>query len=362
MASCLWIHLFSSKTPLNFNIHIILLYSLWYNFAIPKLRYRLKKERLNDTNSMECAQMHKISRQRTIEGTQIPGIIKNMQYFYINLDVYEDGMVNCWELVDLEKLKEKLRINWLVTSIPNGETISIHGLGSYKIEAANWHYDKKSYYKYIEKTITRLNPKLNNIYTISKEEKELQEKRRISYSPRAKDFYVKNELFYETVDGAGFNIFMKHDGLCYLVNLVVYKDGRIACYSSGFELNFVLNEIEECFSNGTFFTNLNAPTTVILGNFAQATFSKAVSCVEIGEKYKELIDLHSKLNGQKTALEKCREAHYEYLKDPTNYNRKRLQELYELIPKHERRYLGDMDNKDTDYIRIIYHPEEKREV
>lgn len=46
--------------------------------------------------------MHRIKRQKAIEGTRNPGIIKNGQYYYINLDVYEDGMVNCWELVDLK--------------------------------------------------------------------------------------------------------------------------------------------------------------------------------------------------------------------------------------------------------------------
>jgi hypothetical protein len=29
--------------------------------------------------------MQKIKRQKTIEGTRIPGIIKNGQYYYINL-------------------------------------------------------------------------------------------------------------------------------------------------------------------------------------------------------------------------------------------------------------------------------------
>lgn len=54
--------------------------------------------------------MQRIKRQKAIEGTRIPGIIKNGQYYYINLDVYEDGMINCWELVDIKGLEEKLRI------------------------------------------------------------------------------------------------------------------------------------------------------------------------------------------------------------------------------------------------------------
>ncbi|MBP1995736.1 hypothetical protein J2Z66_007378 [Paenibacillus eucommiae] len=246
--------------------------------------------------------MHKISRQKTIEGTRIPGIIRNGQYFFINLDVYEDGMINCWELVDLVGLKEKLREEWLVPSIPDGEAISIHGLGMYTIEAANWKYDEHTYYEYIEKTIKRLNPKLENIYTLSAEEKELAKNRRITFSPKAKDFYVKNELFYETIDGDGLAVFMQHEGLNYLVNLVVYKDGRVTCYHSEFELNFALDELQEYFRKGTFFTGFSSPTEVILDNFAEVLLSEVVYSEDIGEKYKELVDAHCKLNGQKHHL------------------------------------------------------------
>ncbi|MFD1905883.1 hypothetical protein ACFSQ7_20480 [Paenibacillus rhizoplanae] len=57
--------------------------------------------------------MRAIRRTKTVEGTSIPGIIHNGgSYFYINVDVYEDGMVNCWELTDLKGLsgKNKFRL------------------------------------------------------------------------------------------------------------------------------------------------------------------------------------------------------------------------------------------------------------
>ncbi|NEN86903.1 DUF7638 domain-containing protein [Paenibacillus elgii] len=306
--------------------------------------------------------MQKISRQKTIEGTRIPGIIKNMQYHYINLDVYEDGMINCWELVDLKGLKEKIEINWLVPNVPNGEILSIFGLGAYKIKSARWNYDKKSYYMQIKNTIEKLNPKMSNIYTISKHEKELLEKRKVTYSPEAKDFYVKSEMFYQTIDGKGFTIFMNHKDISYLVNLVVYKDGRVTCYNSSFEFNYDLSELEQLFRNGTFFTDFNTPTEIVLDNFAKVTLEKGLYATEQEDKYKELIDLYSELNDKKTSLEKCREAYYRYLEYPSDYSREKLKELYELIPEHERRYLGDMDSKDSDYVRIIYRPEDKREV
>ncbi len=307
--------------------------------------------------------MQRIKRQKTIEGTRIPGIIKNGQYYYINLDVFEDGMANCWELVDLKGLEEKLRINWLVPQIPEGENISIYGLGCYRIKSAKWKYDKRTYYKYINKVIKQLNPKLNNIYKISNEEKELLEKRRIRYSPSAIEFYVKNELGYRTKEGKGFTIFLKYSDKNFLVNLVLYEDGNIACYNSEFEIHYSLEDIKELFNNGTFFTSFANSTTIILDNFGEVTLSNELQChVNINEKYKQLVDFHNELSGNETSLEKCRNAYYQYLIYPDEETRAQLKQSYEAVPEHERVYLGDMDTRDTDYQRIIYHPEEKREV
>ncbi|GFZ96407.1 hypothetical protein GCM10008018_48460 [Paenibacillus marchantiophytorum] len=306
--------------------------------------------------------MQKISRKKTVEGTRVPGIIKNSQYFYVNVDVYEDGMVNCWELVDLDGLEEKIKRNWLIPQVPDGEIISIHGLGAFKVKSANWKYDKKSYFKYIKNIIKLLNPKLNNLYTISREEKELLQQRRVSYSPQAKEFYVKRELFYETTEGDGFTIFLRHNQRCYLANLVIYMDGSVVCYTSEFELNYRLEEIEKLFEDGTLFTNIEVPTVIHFENFGEVTFSESTYSAKPMEKFKELMDMYHKLNGHETTLESCRKMYFEYLEYPDEYARTKLKELYELIPEHERIYLGDMDSRDSDYVRIIYHPEQKREV
>lgn len=62
--------------------------------------------------------MRAIRRTKTVEGTSIPGIIHNGgSYFYINVDVYEDGMVNCWELTDLKGLSGKINSGWLTPAV-----------------------------------------------------------------------------------------------------------------------------------------------------------------------------------------------------------------------------------------------------
>lgn len=110
-------------------------------------------------------------------------------------------------------------------------------------------------------------------------------------------------------------------------------------------------------------TNLDNPTTIIFDNFGEVTLSNELQWhVNINEKYKQLVDFHNELSGNETSLEKCRNAYYQYLIYPDEEAREQLKQAYEAVPKHERIYLGDMDTRDTDYQRIIYHPEVKREV
>lgn len=78
--------------------------------------------------------MQRIRRIKQVEGTTTPGIIHNADHnFLVQVQVYEDGMVNCWELVDLKGLKQKIDEYWLGPDIPDGETLSIHGLGAFVV-------------------------------------------------------------------------------------------------------------------------------------------------------------------------------------------------------------------------------------
>ncbi|MHA6529351.1 DUF7638 domain-containing protein [Paenibacillus sp. BAC0078] len=307
--------------------------------------------------------MKAIRRTRTIEGASIPGIINNGgHYFYINVDVYEDGMTNCWELVDLQGLKSKLESTWLSPKVPVGNQLSIHGLGAYIVEEASWEFNEKSYYEHIEKTIRLLNPEFLNIYEISNQEYELQTARKVKHNSKSSDYYVAKELFYQTVEGNGFPIFMKYEGENYLVNVMVYKDGRVVIYNLPNEIESKLKEVSELFVNGTFFTAFDASMPIRIMDLGDVSLSQPVYSSEVEEKLKELYDIHKKLNGGKSTLEECRAAYYLYLENPNDFYRKNLKTKYELVPEHERMYLGDMDSKDWDYQRIIYRPNEKREV
>lgn len=71
------------------------------------------------------------------DGQRIPGFrrmafIHNWDYHLAEIRVYADGMVDCWELVDFDGFRQKVREGWVVTRLPEGATVQLSPLGSFR--------------------------------------------------------------------------------------------------------------------------------------------------------------------------------------------------------------------------------------
>jgi hypothetical protein len=68
---------------------------------------------------------------READGNEIVGLYHRAfihnggTYFLTEIKVYQDGMIDCWELVDVEGFKQKVEQGWVVTSLPEGAVVSI---------------------------------------------------------------------------------------------------------------------------------------------------------------------------------------------------------------------------------------------
>ncbi|GGV72287.1 hypothetical protein GCM10010294_32660 [Streptomyces griseoloalbus] len=81
---------------------------------------------------------------RMADGVRVPGtwrhaFIRNFDYHLIDLFIYADGLIDCWELVTLEEFEEKLRSGWVATELPEGAQASAHELARWKFtEPRTW--------------------------------------------------------------------------------------------------------------------------------------------------------------------------------------------------------------------------------
>jgi len=69
--------------------------------------------------------IHRTAGDIAVPGTYLQAFIKNGDHYFVTeIKIYRDGSIDCWELVDFEGFKEKVRQGWVRTRVPNGARIS----------------------------------------------------------------------------------------------------------------------------------------------------------------------------------------------------------------------------------------------
>lgn len=307
--------------------------------------------------------MGSIYRKQMVEGVELPGIIHNSSYFYVNLGVYEDGVVSCWHKSDLGQFKQDLQKGWVVASIPLGQELSIHALGSFRVADAKWSYDEAAYYQRVKDLVKSMNPGMENIYTTTEREKEKWDKARVSWSATPIPSKRQGTFGYSLLDGETVSLFYRDqkDESLYLTGLTIYEDKTLRLEHTG-ECYYTPEEIDAMFLDGTLCTAPRGREWVHTAMGELLLCEGKYEGVTVENKRLEVSEHVKRAAGEEDAHDKCLKAYHAYLTEPSEWSRERLREAYEAVPEHERMYLGDMDSRDSDFIRILYCPEEKREV
>jgi hypothetical protein len=94
---------------------------------------------------------------KEVVGTYLTAFIHNGDYFLTEIKVYADGKVDCWELVDLETFKEKVRSGWVVTRLPEGARVSISDVVSLVAREVHSFIEPEEFIKEVAEEIERLN-------------------------------------------------------------------------------------------------------------------------------------------------------------------------------------------------------------
>ena len=82
-----------------------------------------------------------------------------MRFHLTDLKIYEDGKVDCWELMSFEKFKEKVMSGWVRTTVPDGSTVSIFPLGNFVVWNTDLHVKETELIKHVKDIIRELQGK-----------------------------------------------------------------------------------------------------------------------------------------------------------------------------------------------------------
>ena len=156
--------------------------------------------------------MGKVYRKQRIEGVTVPAIIHNGQYFWLNMAVYEDGTVSCWNKTDLSDVPYQLKRGWLTPLVPEGKGLSVYGLCWLEIAKADWKFNNESYFKFIEETVRSINPEMANIYRTTEREKAKWKDHHVAFTADPTPCKLGGKFGYQLLDGDKSNILLRNNG------------------------------------------------------------------------------------------------------------------------------------------------------
>jgi hypothetical protein len=317
------------------------------------------------TKTLDPGDLTTITRTEVIEGFSIPGIIHNMQYHFTDLGVYSDGLISCWEMVDLPMFMDKLNKGWVVTSIPEGGAISIFNLGNWNIEQGEWQHTKETLYDYVYSLVKRLNPRLENLHNYNGCNSKVVGKANVAkhFIPTPKPYHIDDpcSFFPRKINGEKFHFFYRNsDNKTYLAELSLYKSGHVEITNLPEKKILKFEDINELVNSGQLTTELKIGEIVTLFNLGSFKI-KSGSGVEIKFKLNELEDKLNELNGRENSIAKCKRIFEDYIQNPTTKIKDSLKEAYEAVPEHQRIFVGTMDTKDYEVRQILYGNKVKKE-
>lgn len=160
--------------------------------------------------------------------------------------------------------------------------------------------------------------------------------------------YTQREVNGVTIPGTFIHAFV-HNGAYFATEIKIYKDGMIDCWGL-----VDMEGFKKKVNQGWVVTQLPEGARVCVADtYFTVADVKQVPPIEESEFIKEVEDEIRELNGQLTSGRLCFQALEAYKREPSEATKETLHKMYEAVPKHKRKFLGSMDDMDSEYRMIL---------
>jgi hypothetical protein len=292
-----------------------------------------------------------------IEGVVLPAVIHNSSYFLVNLPVYADGLVDAWDLLDLPLFEAKVRSGWVCTHVPDGASIHVHGLGAWEVTRGQWQLGPDDLLELVGRKLRELNPELRNLYNCHGTTTKKVGKVNVSVlgMPRATPTRPSDlSPVSPPSRGKSLSVFVRERDAVYIADLRVFDDQHFEIGRIPTPLTLTYDELRAAVDERRILSDPEVGTLTKIHGLGEFSLGPKGWATDIHEIVRELDDISSELRGRPTSIQRCRDAFELYLREPTLENQARLEDAYESVPEHNRRYIGDIDTKDIPVRMIIY--------
>ncbi|MBN1426775.1 MAG: hypothetical protein JXB07_00225 [Anaerolineae bacterium] len=297
-----------------------------------------------------------------IYGVALPIFIHNFSYHLCSLDVYADGVADCWELVPLDKLHEKVADGWISAQPPEGAEISVHDLGNTHALHGQWMTQPGDIVQRSRDILDQLNPEKKNLLDLDKRRRDIAVRENLDenqiWQARLHTGIYRRTVNGEEIPGSEVPIFVPQDSEFLLTHCFVYRDW---CAQIGYQGKLLPAEIlKEMLEKKLLLTSIPEGASVAIPGLGCFQSFEAMWYIDPRERWREILDLIETLNGKTNRVELCYQAYLAYQADPTDTNREHLRTAYEEVPEHQRLYAErNMDSKDHTIKHILYGADDK---
>ena len=298
----------------------------------------------NQPNFQECYPL--LDRGDGKIGVSYPAFIdlQGGTFSFIGLQVYEDGLINCWENVSLAGFQEKLNGGRVSACPPVGSTISVHHLGRFELDQVEWSYDADSFSGRVSQLIAHMNSQMEGLYQADRKEGDRGLSMGIMGGSPFRE--TKSELGSKKVQGRTHGVFARWEGRWYLTQLVLYEDATVQILGLPTPIEMTLDGLAAAFEDESLSCDPGPEYWIRvfgLGRFKYVDNYTISSDALVAELYEN----HRRLKGTPTLSQLCADAYERHMANPSEQNREALRKAYHAVPGHLQVYiLGDMDAKD----------------
>jgi hypothetical protein len=305
------------------------------------------------------ALLYKDSRRADpIHGIALPIFIHNGTYFLETLDIYEDGVVECWEIVRIDDLEDKVMQDWVASEPPIGARVSFHELGSLRLTEAIWNFPRGEIVTRAQALFHHLNPERKALldlvarYQEVAAEEQIDVKQLSLWRPHSDANSYRIGADGAAILGNESLVFSQKDGTFVLTKCFAYQDQRAQI---GVEGDLIpLDSLQQQLESGILTTSLPEDVWITIPGLGRLRGEDASWYIDPLERWREIVDQAGVLNGQTDAVEICYRAFLAHQENPTAANLEILRAAYLRVPEHQRRFTQrSMDDKDHNIRRLL---------
>lgn len=315
----------------------------------------------------DVARLAQICRTIEIQGRTIPGVIRNGVWYHLtSLRIYEDGLVDCWKMVDLAGLAIRISEGWLVPAIPAGGMLGIHHLGSIEIgEGSRWEHTADELHAAIVQVVQSMNPDMTSLFDTQGLNVVASGTTLYTWPPTGKPHYRapaergETLLFQNSTMGHGARAIANFGSFPHLVEAVVFADDKVRLYGGPEIIECEFDELVARVRDTDDFLPPDFGSTLRIKGLGDIVIGPNTRLAGRKQLIGELQDKQDEAKNRPTAPERCAAAFRRYQANPNRDTRKSLRDAYEATPRHLRMYCGSMDEKDGSIREVLYGEEDE---